>query len=128
MDQMKLSNGTNLFLINLASIKSKDLLDNIKNQINKFEKYTSYVILWDKLNKNIQIPNIENHYQKIYSKNKIHIFINKKYKQHNYDNIILNIIFYNIFNLASLYLVYSIYCFFSSMLKIIHKKIFRFKY
>ena len=64
MDQMKLSNGTNLFLINLASIKSKDLLDNIKNQINKFEKYTSYVILWDKLNKNIQIPNIENHYQK----------------------------------------------------------------
>ena len=128
MDQMKLSNGTNLFLINLASIKSKDLLDNIKNQINKFEKYTSYVILWDKLNKNIQIPNIENHYQKIYSKNKIQIFINKKYKQHNYDNSILNINFYNIFNLASLYLVYSIYCFFSSMLKIIHKKIFRFKY
>ena len=128
MDQMKLSNGTNLFLINLASITSKDLLDNIKNQINKFEKYTSYVILWDKLNKNIQIPNIENHYQKIYSKNKIQIFINKKYKQHNYDNSILNINFYNIFNLASLYLVYSIYCFFSSMLKIIHKKIFRFKY
>tara|TARA_X000000368_G_C22716966_1_gene573559 strand:- start:34 stop:684 length:651 start_codon:yes stop_codon:yes gene_type:complete len=127
-DKMKFSSGTNLFLINLGPIKDQDLMNKIKNQINKSEKYNSYIILWDNLYKKIKVPNLEDHYEKIYSKGKIQVFINKKYQQQNYSNILLDMNFLNILSLTSLYFIYSLYYSISSILKIIHKIIFRFKY
>lgn len=130
IDNIKFENGTNIFLINIESIKNNELLSKIEKQLYDIQNFTSYIIFWDKLGKKNNFPNISPNYKKIFSNQNINIFVNNKIKSINVEgNINLQDLSYNsIIKLFPIYLIYSIYVFVSSLLKKIHKKIFKFKY
>ncbi len=130
IDKIKFENGTNIFLINIASIKNNELLSKIEKQINDIKNFTSYIIFWDKQGKKNNFPNISQNFKKIYSNQNINIFVNNKIKSTNVEgNINLqDLSYYSIIKLLPIYLIYSIYASVSSLLKRIHKKLFKFKY
>ena len=129
IDKIKFENGTNVFLVNIESIKNNEILSKIEKQIKDIENFTSYIIFWDKQGKN-NFPNISSKFKKIYSNQNTNIFVNNKISLNNVDDDInlRDPSYIGIIKLLTTYLIYSIYVFGSSILKKIHKKIFKFKY
>ena len=131
ISKMKFETGSNLFLINISSIKDSETLKNIEKQVNDISNYTSYVIFWNEIrNKTDNLPDISNKFKKLISENKIHIFVNRKINEQNAENknILFEYNFFGIINLVSLYFLYSLFNFFSVNLKKIYKILFKFKY
>ena len=129
-DQIKFHKWSNLILVNTSSIKSKDISNNIENLIKDKVSSLSYVIFWNKFKNVSSIPNIDNNFKNIYNDKKFKIYINKSInlKNSKENSNIKSLNYFNIFNLIIVYSIFSIYNLTSSMLKKIHKKIFRFKY
>lgn len=131
IDKMKFENFSNLFLINTNLVENGIISEKLQFTISRLTKNTSFIIFNNNGKKdNFDYLKIDSHFVQIKDNAAYKIYLNRNLLDQfkNKDEILFKISSLNLLFLSVFYTFFSIYSTFAKSLKLLHKKIFKFKY